>query len=113
MHLIFSQLFIFYDPLQVLKSLLISGQVESGVLDDKTDDNPISMAGLSRWPGEGRYPQDINWSPGFLWDRFLDPSSSPHALHHWILSYNHMVSRTIAMLMTYGSISHFNQMIQR
>ncbi len=22
--------------------------------------NPISMAGLSRWPGEGRYPQNIN-----------------------------------------------------
>ncbi len=34
MHLIFSQLFIFYDPLRVLKSLLMSGQVESGVLDE-------------------------------------------------------------------------------
>ncbi len=31
------------------------------------------MAGLSRWPGEGRYPQNINWSLGFLRDRFLDP----------------------------------------
>ncbi len=38
--------------------------------------NPISLVGLSRWPGEGRYPQNINWSPGFLRDRFLDPSSS-------------------------------------
>ncbi len=23
--------------------------------------NPISLVGLSRWPGEGRYPQNINW----------------------------------------------------
>ncbi len=37
--------------------------------------NPISMVGLSRWPGEGRYPQNINWSLGFLRDRFFDPSS--------------------------------------
>ncbi len=44
--------------------------------------NPISMVGLSSWPGEGRYPQNINWSLGFLRDRFLDPSSSPHTLHH-------------------------------
>ncbi len=42
--------------------------------------NPISMVGLSRWPGEGRYPQNINWSLGFLRDRLLDPSS-PHTLH--------------------------------
>ncbi len=37
MHLIFSQLsliFIFSDSLQVLKSLLMSGRVESGVLDE-------------------------------------------------------------------------------
>ncbi len=37
MHLIFSQLsliFTFSDPLQVLKSLLMSGRVESGVLDE-------------------------------------------------------------------------------
>ncbi len=36
MHLIFSQLsliFTFSDTLQVLKSLLMSGRVESGVLD--------------------------------------------------------------------------------
>ncbi len=33
------------------------------------------MAGLSRWPGEGRYPQNINWSLGFLRDRFVDPST--------------------------------------
>ncbi len=26
------------------------------------------MVGLSRWPGEGRYPQNINWSLGFLRD---------------------------------------------
>ncbi len=43
--------------------------------------NPISPVGLSGWPGEGRYPKHINWSLGFLRDRFLDPSSSPHTLH--------------------------------
>ncbi len=37
----------------------------------------------------------------------LDPSSSPHTLHHWVPSYKHMVSHTIAMLMTNSSISHF------
>ncbi len=58
------------------------------------------MAVLSRWPGEGRYPQNINWSLGFLRDRFLDPSSSPHTPHHWAPSYKHMVYHTIAMLMT-------------
>ncbi len=52
--------------------------------------NPISLVGLSRWPGEGRYPKHINWSLGFLRDRFLDPSSSPHTLHHWVPSYRHM-----------------------
>ncbi len=36
------------------------------------------MAGISRWPGDGRYPQNIIWSLLFLRDRFLDPSSSPH-----------------------------------
>ncbi len=75
--------------------------------------NPISMAGLSRWPGEGRYPQNINWSLGFLRDRFLDPSSSPHTLHYWVPSYRHMVFQTIAMLMASSSISCFDQMIQR
>ncbi len=38
MHLIFSQLsliFTFSDSLQVLKSLLMSGRVESGVLDER------------------------------------------------------------------------------
>ncbi len=35
MHLIFSQLSLtFSDPLQVLKSLLMSGRVESGMLDE-------------------------------------------------------------------------------
>ncbi len=62
--------------------------------------NPISLVGLSRWPGEGRYPQHINWSRGFLGDRFLDPSSSPHTLHHWVPSYKHMASPIISMLMT-------------
>jgi len=33
--------------------------------------------------------------------------------HHWVPSYKHMVSLTIAMLMTHSSISHFDQMIQR
>ncbi len=45
--------------------------------------NPISPVGLSVWPGEGRYPKHIDWSLGFLRDRFLDLSSSPHTLHHW------------------------------
>ncbi len=51
--------------------------------------NPISLVGLSGWPGEGRYPKHINWSLGFPRDRFLDPSSSPHTLHHWLPSYRH------------------------
>ncbi len=42
--------------------------------------NPVSLVGLSRWPGEGRYPKHINWSLGFPRARFLDPSSSPHTL---------------------------------
>ncbi len=52
--------------------------------------NPVSMVDLSRWPGEGRYPKHINWSLEFLKDQFLDPSSSPHTLHHWLPSYRHM-----------------------
>ncbi len=28
--------------------------------------NPISLVGLLRWPGEGRNPQHLNWSLGFL-----------------------------------------------
>ncbi len=75
--------------------------------------NPISLVGLSGWPGEGRYPKHINWSLGFLRDRFLDPSSSPHTLHHWVPSYRHMASTTIATMLTHSSISLFNQMIQR
>ncbi len=75
--------------------------------------NPISLVSLSRWPGEGRYPKHINWSMGFLRARFLDPSSSPHTLHHWLPSYRHMASHNIAMLMTHSSISLTNQMIQR
>ncbi len=72
--------------------------------------NPISPVGLSGWPGEGRYPKHINWLLGFLRDRFLDPSSSPHTLHHWDPSYRHMASPTIATPMTHSSISLFNQM---
>ncbi len=75
--------------------------------------NPISLVGLSRWPGEGRYPKHINWSLGFPRARFLDPSSSPHTLHHWVPSYRHMASPTIYTLMTHSSIYHFDQMIQR
>ncbi len=75
--------------------------------------NPISLVGLSGWPGEGRYPKHINWSLGLLRARFLDPSSSPHTLHHWLPSYRHMASPTISTLMTHSSISHFDQMIQR
>ncbi len=37
---------------------------------------------------------------GFPRARFLDPSSSPHTLHHWVPSYRHMASPTISMLMT-------------
>ncbi len=74
---------------------------------------PISLVGLSGWPGEGRYPNHINWSLGFLSDRFLDHSFSPHTLHHWVPSYRHMASPTIATLMTHSSISLFKQMIQR
>ncbi len=62
---------------------------------------------LSGWPGEGRYPNHINWLLGFPRDRFLDPSSSPHTLHHWVPSYRHMASPTIATLMTNSSISFF------
>ncbi len=61
----------------------------------------------------GRYPKHINWSLGFLRDRFLDPSSSPHTLHHWVPSHRHMVSPTIAKLMTHSFISHFDQRIQQ
>ncbi len=67
--------------------------------------NPISLVGLSRWPGEGRYPKHINWSLGFPRARFLDPSSSPHTLHHWVPSYRHMASPTISTLMTHNSLS--------
>ncbi len=74
---------------------------------------PISMVGFSRWPGEKKYPEHINWSLGFFRNWFLDSSSSPHSLHHWVPSYRHMVSHTIATLMTHSSISHVNQMIQR
>ncbi len=49
---------------------------------------------------------------GFLREQFFDPSSSSHTLHHWVPSYNHMVSPNIAILMTHSSISHFDQMIQ-
>ncbi len=65
------------------------------------------------WGGVGRYPQNINWSLWFLRDRLLDPSSSPHTLNQWVPSYKHMVSHTIALLMTHRSISHFDKMIQR
>ncbi len=35
---------------------------------------------------------------------FLDPSSCQHTLHHCVPSYRHMVSHTIAMLMTHSSM---------
>ncbi len=48
--------------------------------------NPISLVGLSGWPGEGRYPKHINWSLGFPRDQLLDPSF----LHiHYITSSHH------------------------
>ncbi len=74
--------------------------------------NPISPVGLSGRPGEGRYPKHINWSLGFLRVQFLDPSSSPHTLHHWVPSYRHMAFSIIATPTTHSSISLFNQMIQ-
>ncbi len=70
--------------LATLTSLGITGFHFAGL-------NPISPAGPSRWPGEGRNPEHINWSLGFLRDRFLDPYSSPYTLHHWVPSYKHMV----------------------
>ncbi len=76
--------------------------------------NPISLDGLSGWPGEGRYPKAHQLVTGVpQGSRFLDPSSSSHTLHHWVPSYRHMASPTIATLMTHSSISHFDQMIQR
>ncbi len=74
--------------------------------------NPISQVGLSGWPGEGRYPKNINWSLGYLREQFLDSSSSTYTLHHRDPPYRHTASPTIAMLMTHSSIFHFNQMIQ-
>ncbi len=73
--------------------------------------NRISLVSLSGWPGEGRYPKHTKWSLGLPRDWFLDPSSSPHTLHHWLPSYRHMASPTIATLMTHSSISHFDQII--
>ncbi len=72
----------------------------------------ISLVGLSRWPGRGGIKKHMDfvsqhWSLGFLKDQFLDHSSSPHTLHHWVPSHKHMVSPTIAMLMTHSWISHF------
>ncbi len=75
--------------------------------------NPISLVGLSRWAGEGRNPEHINWSLRFLRGQFLDLSSSPHTLQHWVPSYKHMVSPNIAMLMIHSCISHFDLMIQQ
>ncbi len=47
--------------------------------------------------GLGRgYQKYINWLLGFPRDWFLDPSSSPHTLHHWVPSYRHMASPTIS-----------------
>ncbi len=60
--------------------------------------NPISLVGLSRWPGEGRYPKHINWSLGFPRARSLDPSSSPHTLHHWVPSYRHLSTYLLPFL---------------
>ncbi len=73
--------------------------------------NPISPVGPSGWPGVGRYPKHINWSLGFLRDRFLDPSSSPHTLHHWDPSYRHMASPTIAMPKLYLSFQLDDPMV--
>ncbi len=55
------------------------------------------------WGGEV-YLKHINWSLGFLRDWFLDPSFSPHTLHHWVPSYRHMASLTISTLMTHSSL---------
>ncbi len=48
--------------------------------------NPISQAGLSGWPVEGRYPKHINWSLESSGFRFLDPP----LLHiHYITGSHH------------------------
>ncbi len=48
--------------------------------------NPISLVGLSGWPGEGRYLKHINWSLGLPRDRFLTLS----LLHiHYITGSHH------------------------
>ncbi len=52
--------------------------------------NPISLVGLSGWPVKRSNPKHIHWSQGFFRDPFLDPSSYPHTLHHWVPSYRHM-----------------------
>ncbi len=93
-----------YRPVSLL--LFIAKTLERVVFNQVSlflsqNNNPISLVGLSGWPGEGRYPKHINWSLGFPRDRLLDPSSSPHTLHHWLPSYRHMVSPTISMLMTH------------
>ncbi len=44
--------------------------------------NLISLVGLSGWPGEGRYSKHIICLLGFPRYQLLDPSFSPHTLHH-------------------------------
>ncbi len=59
---------------------------------------PLPRGGPLLW----RSPQNINWSLGYLRDRFLDPSSSPHTLHHWVPSYRHMASPTKSLTRTFS-----------
>ncbi len=56
--------------------------------------NPISMIGFSRWLGEGRYTQNINWSLGFL------GSWTPPLLHiHYITGSHHTSTRYLLPLL--------------
>ncbi len=51
--------------------------------------NPISTVGLSGCPGEGRYPQNINWSLGSSGNSSL---TLPLLHIHYITGYHHTIT---------------------
>ncbi len=59
--------------------------------------NPISLAGTSRWPGEGRNPEHINWSLGFLREPFLDHSNI-HTTYSSILHNSPMAISNVVLI---------------